>query len=111
MYDITDYVYTNTLNLGDQYKFLNESVTDLFEQRVGQDITKDLNNVLAEMDETTRAQNSACLNNAFYQGETDFRKTPRCQVQNWLLVAFSAVIMSSMALKCAPSTTTNAVLV
>ncbi|EKM60048.1 glycosyltransferase family 2 protein [Phanerochaete carnosa HHB-10118-sp] len=99
IYDLTDYFNTISLNLGDQYEFLNESVSDLFEQRVGQDISSDLNGVLAAMDPTTRAQNVDCLNNAFYVGEYDFRKTARCQVQNWLLVAASAVIMASMVLK------------
>lgn len=98
---MTDYFHTvDDLNLGGAYKFLNESVTDLFQQRIGQDISKELDGVLAQMDTATREQHVACLNNVFYMGETDFRKTARCQVQNWLLVAASAIIMSSMALKC-----------
>lgn len=100
VFDLTDYFNTVSLNLGDEYKFLNESVTDLFQQQVGQDLTKELNGVLAEMTPDARNQHVACLNNLFYMGETDFRKTARCQVQNWLLVAASAVLMSSMVLKC-----------
>jgi chitin synthase len=100
IYDLTDYFNTVSLNLGTQYQFLNESVTDLFEQRIGQDITKELDAALADMDTNTREATTACLNNLFYLGETDFRKTPRCQVQNWLLLGASIVIMSSMGLKC-----------
>lgn len=88
------------MSLGDSYKFLDESITDLFEQRIGQDISKALDDAYAALDTTVRDQNRNCINNLFYMGETDFRKSPRCQVQNWLLVAISAILMSSMALKC-----------
>ena len=100
VFDLTDYFNTVSLNLGDQYKFLNETVSDLFEQRIGQDITKPLESVLADMDPTSRAQHVDCLNNAFYIGNTDFRKSARCQVQNYVLLSASALLMSSMALKC-----------
>ena len=100
VYDLTDYFYTNTLSLGPTFEFLNENVTDLFSQRIGQDITKPLEAVLANMDANTRAQNVDCINNVFYIGIVDFRKTPRCQVQNYFLLAASSIIMASMALKC-----------
>ena len=100
VYDLTDYFYTNSLSLGPTFEFLNENITDLFSQRIGQDITKPLEAVLAAMDPNSRAQNADCINNVFYIGIVDFRKSPRCQVQNYFLLAASAVIMSSMALKC-----------
>ena len=100
VFDLSDYFNTLSLNLGSEYQFLNESVTDIFQQRIGQDITQPLEAVLATMDTTTREQQVDCLNNLFYIGETDFRKTPRCQVQNYILLAASAILMSSMALKC-----------
>lgn len=100
LYDLTDYFYTIGLNLGDQYKFLNETVTDLFSQRVGQDITKPLEAALGAMDSDQRSQHVACLNNVFYIGEPDFRKTARCEVQNYILLAVSIVLMVSIGLKC-----------
>lgn len=100
VYDLSDYVYTNTLSLGPTYEFLNDSITDLFSQRMGQDITKPLETLLATMDSETAAQNVNCINNLFYQGNVDFRKTARCQVQNYFLLAASCVIMVSMGLKC-----------
>lgn len=36
----------------------------------------------------------------FYMGETDFRKTPRCQVQNTLLLVFSSLLIATIAAKC-----------
>ncbi|KAI0337964.1 glycosyltransferase family 2 protein [Trametopsis cervina] len=99
IYDLTDYFNTITLIPGDQYKFLNESVTDLFSQRVGQDITKPLETVLDAMDTETREAHTNCLNNLFYIGKQDFRKSARCQVQNYLLLAVSIVLVTSVALK------------
>ena len=101
LYDLTDYQNTVTLHPGDDtYDFLNSDITDLFKQRPGQDITKDLNKVLAGLDQNTRDANVNCLQNMFYIGKTDFRKTARCQVQNIILLVFSALLMASMGLKC-----------
>lgn len=97
---MSDYFYTNTLNLGDTYEFLDSDITDLWSQRAGQDISKDLEVVLAAMDPTARDQNVACINNLFYIGEVDFRKSARCQVQNYFLLAASAILMASIAIKC-----------
>ena len=72
----------------------------IFKQRSGQDVTTPLNAVLATMNSTYRAQHMACMNNAFVVGSVDFRKAPRCQVQNWLLIFFTALLMASIALKC-----------
>ncbi|KAI0076909.1 chitin synthase [Panus rudis PR-1116 ss-1] len=100
IYDLTDYIYTvQTRQNQASDMFLNSDIVDLFKQRAGQDVTKDMEKVLAGLDPTTRAQNVNCLNNQFYWGQTDFRKTARCQVQSWILIAISAVLMSSMALK------------
>jgi chitin synthase len=72
----------------------------VFRQQSGQDITKPLNVVLNSMTAANRQLNLACLNNAFLAGEVDFRKTARCQVQNYFLIAASVVLMTSMVLKC-----------
>ena len=101
VYDITDYVYTVTTRQNQAADvFLDSDITDLFKQRAGQDITKPLEKVLAAMDSTKRDQNVNCLNNIFYRGQPDFRDTARCQANGWILVAASAVLMSSMVLKC-----------
>ncbi|KAG1787018.1 glycosyltransferase family 2 protein [Suillus plorans] len=101
IYDLTDYLYTlNTINLNvATYSFLDPNLVAVFEEQAGQDITSPLNTVLAAMSAENRTANMDCLSNAFYYGETDFRYTPRCQVQNYLLLVFSSVLMASMALK------------
>ncbi|OBZ70379.1 Chitin synthase 8 [Grifola frondosa] len=100
VYDLSDYFNSITVNTGNsEYSFLSEAITDLFKQQPGQDITKSINSALATMDATTAAQNIDCIKNLFYVGQVDFRKTPRCQVQNYMLLAFSILLMSSMGLK------------
>ncbi|KIJ68042.1 glycosyltransferase family 2 protein [Hydnomerulius pinastri MD-312] len=102
IYDLTDYVYTTTtidLDVA-KYNFLNADLVSVFEEQPGGDITSALNAVLNTMDATNRTAHMDCLQNAFYWGETDFRYTPRCQVQNYMLLVFSSIIMASMALKC-----------
>lgn len=86
---------------GDQeYSFLNSSITDIFKQQPGQDISSQLDAVIAQMDPNTAQLNTACLKNNFFVGEVDFRKTPRCQVQNYLLLAFSSLIFVTIGAKC-----------
>ena len=59
-----------------------------------------MNDVLGGLDTTTREQNMNCISNLFYYGKPDFRKTPRCQVQNILLLVFSIILMVSIGIKC-----------
>ncbi|KAG6877249.1 hypothetical protein C0993_009166 [Termitomyces sp. T159_Od127] len=100
LYDLTDYFWTQSLFPNDQtFSFLNSDITDVFKQRVGQDITKPLNKVLAGLDETTVNRNTVCLKNVFGIGQTDFRKTARCQTQNYLLIVMSGILMASIGLK------------
>jgi chitin synthase len=101
IYDLTDYVWTLGLTQNSPlFEFLDSDLVAVFQQRSGQDVTTALNAVLDNMNSTYREQHMACLNNEFLAGSVDFRKTARCQVQNWLLIFFSALLMASIALKC-----------
>jgi chitin synthase len=55
---------------------------------------------LGAMNATYAAQQYTCLRNAFYVGRTDFRDTPRCTVNNYILLAFSVIIMITIGAKC-----------
>ncbi|KAI5988005.1 hypothetical protein EDD15DRAFT_2464276 [Pisolithus albus] len=101
VYDLTDYVNTVSINQGatNTYQFLNTDITNVFKQQAGQDITSSLNGVLATLDSSTATTNMDCIRNAFYLGETDFRKTARCQVQNYMLLVFTSIICASIMLK------------
>ncbi|KAJ7618983.1 glycosyltransferase family 2 protein [Mycena polygramma] len=100
IYDLTDYVNTITNNPNnDAFVFLNADLVSVFKQQSGQDITKALNTVLDGMDADQRGLNMECLDNAFYIGNHDFRKEARCTVQNYFLIAASALLMTSMGMK------------
>ncbi|KAF6750973.1 glycosyltransferase family 2 protein [Ephemerocybe angulata] len=100
VYDLTDYVLTLTRNqnAGD-YNFLDPDIVDVFKQRKGQDVTERMKTILAKKSQSVIDLNMNCLDNVFLWGEVDFRKTAKCQVQNYLLIIFSIILMSSMGLK------------
>jgi chitin synthase len=106
VYDLTDYFYTVSL-YGDasgegvpKYDFLDQSITSLFKQQPGQDLTKDIQKALDSLSEEDAERQLTCMKRVFYLGETDFRKEARCTVQNYLLLAFSIVMMSTVVAKC-----------
>ncbi|KAJ3457407.1 hypothetical protein MRS44_014548 [Fusarium solani] len=105
LYDLTDYFHT--LDLMDDnslYTFLNKDVSDLWKNNPGKNIKADLDalieNSTGNKTEHANIVNSwACIKNIGYKGVTDFRDTPRCQVNNYLLLAFAAIICSVIAVK------------
>jgi chitin synthase len=94
IYDLTNYFYTMKLeNDIDTYDFLPSAVTNLFQTYPGQDITDkwqqsvDFDNALN------------CLNNVFYVGIVDFRDSPKCTVNNWILLSFTILICAVILVK------------
>ena len=106
VYDLSDYLYTvkyYSASSGTDlpnYGFFNSDVSSLFSTNTGQDITKALDKVFAGMSTEDVDRTLTCLNTAFYYGETDFRKEAKCTVQNYLLLAFSIIIITTIAAKC-----------
>jgi len=101
VYDLTDYF--NTINVRQgvaDFQFMDKDIAAVFQERSGKDVTEALKKVFAKKDATTIQQNSYCIQNMFYVGTTDFRNTPRCQVQSYLMLAASGIIASTMLLKC-----------
>ena len=94
IYDLTDYFYTADLMEGyDIYSFFPTEVTTLFQQYPGTDITD-------KWGSTALWQNSLnCLNNAFYKGQPDFRLTPRCQANNYILLGFAGILCAVILVK------------
>nr|ODO04126.1 chitin synthase [Cryptococcus depauperatus CBS 7855] len=105
VYDLTHYFYTQSYYSGSSgttlpnYSFLSDDISNLFQTSAGQDITKDMQDKLNAMSSEDAAKQLTCLDNAFYLGELDFRKTARCTVQNYLLLAFSIIIMVTVGAK------------
>ena len=101
VYDLTDYFNTINVRQGvTDFQFLDKDIAAVFQQQSGQDVTEALEKVFAQKDATTVQQNTYCLQNVFYIGRTDFRNTPRCQVQSYLMLAASGIIAATMLLKC-----------
>nr|ANG56506.1 chitin synthase class V [Ustilago esculenta] len=100
VYDISDYLNTvNTYQTNPAYSFLDSSITSLFKQQAGGDITADFHDVMSQFNQTYRGAVQACLDNVFYVGKTDFRNTPRCEVQNYLLLSFSVLLVATVLAK------------
>ncbi|KAB5572418.1 chitin synthase [Coniochaeta sp. 2T2.1] len=105
IYDLTDYFYTlKIMNNLASYMFLNSQLTDAIQSNPGQDVTEQWHSIIqnASGNDTTRANvlNSInCIKNTFYIGIPDFRKTARCQANNYILLAFTVVIGAAILLK------------
>lgn len=94
VYDLTNYFYTaKTMNNLDAYTFLPSSVTTLFKNYPGQDVTD-------KWQDTEDFRNAEqCLDYVFYQGKLDFRDSPRCTVNNWILLSFTILICAVILVK------------
>ncbi len=105
VFDLSDYFYTlGLMNNLPTYSFLNSDLTDAVKSAPGTDITLTWNKIIAdaETNSTERANiaNSLnCIRNNFYVGLPDFRYTPRCQVDGYVLLAFTIIICCVIGIK------------
>ncbi|KAL1621729.1 hypothetical protein SLS56_009033 [Neofusicoccum ribis] len=96
VYDLTNYFYTqDTYDSDTTYEYLDSKVENLFKSNPGGDITDDWN----ELDESVRLPNMQCIENMFYVGEIDFRDSARCQVNNYILLAFTIILCAVILIK------------
>lgn len=102
VYDLTDYFVTAKLNPSNgapgvvNYNYLDSGLEDIFTNNPGSDLTK----LLAEqLNSTAYKTNMNCLNNLFYIGRTDFRKTARCQFNSYILPVFAGIVASVILVK------------
>ncbi|ORZ30769.1 chitin synthase-domain-containing protein [Catenaria anguillulae PL171] len=76
--------------------FLPQGVLDFVVSNAGKDLTKE------EKFMTMWRSDSAlrnCFNNLFIVGIVDERRTPRCQVTNWVLLGFSCILVAVIFVK------------
>jgi len=105
IYDLTDYFHTYKLRDGrTPYNFLNKNLTDIVQDHPGADLTDNFNNlfkIFAHNDtETTNLMNSLnCIQQSWYIGIPDFRYTPRCQVNNYIMLAFTIILCAVIGIK------------
>ena len=101
VYDLSDYVYSiSQFGTDTRYQFLPEGLVDVFRERPGEDLTSaidELDQVTLPPDDKAAAMN--CLQNVFYRGASDFRTTPRCTVPGYFLLAFTVVLITTIAAK------------
>ncbi|KAH0562134.1 hypothetical protein GP486_003168 [Trichoglossum hirsutum] len=97
VYDLKDYFHTlDVQNNLPQYHFFPEDVEQLMKNNFGTDITDKWE---SNLNFTSNAASFQCLTNAFYVGKPDFRNTPRCQVNNYILLAFTIVLCTVILVK------------
>ena len=94
IYDFTDYFNTLTIeNNFPIYDWLPPDVKSLIQASPGLDIT----NQWQKTANFSKALN--CMDNVFYQGIVDFRNTPRCQVNNYILLSFTIILCAVILVK------------
>jgi chitin synthase len=97
IYDLTDYFSTiKTMNSYPGYEFLSSDVTDLIKENPGQDITEEFN---ALKNVTMRENTRNCFKNAFKAGIPDFRDSVKCQINNYILLAFTIILCTVIVVK------------
>lgn len=98
IYDLTDYFYSkNTVFKNDaRYSFFPSDFETMVQENPGLDITS---NIQQWTNSTGRADTLQCLNNYFYIGLVDFRAEPRCQVNNYILLAFTVILCTVILAK------------
>ncbi|EPE09998.1 chitin synthase 6 [Ophiostoma piceae UAMH 11346] len=105
VYDLSNYFYTlDLMNDLSTYKFLNSDLTDAVKSSPGTDITDAWNKLItsAESNNTAKvniANSMNCIKNNFYVGVPDFRDTPRCKVNGYILLAFTIIICIVIVVK------------
>lgn len=94
VYDLTDYFHT--VDIQDKiplYTWLPDDVSELIQNNPGNDITDQWKNTA----NFTKAY--GCMENVFYTGKLDFRKSAKCQVNNYILLAFTIILCTVILVK------------
>ncbi|KAL8716723.1 MAG: hypothetical protein Q9225_005973 [Loekoesia sp. 1 TL-2023] len=94
VYDLTDYFHT--VDIKDKiplYTWLPDDVSELIQNNPGSDITNQWKNTK----NFTRAY--GCMENVFYTGKLDFRKSAKCSVNNYILLAFTIILCTVILVK------------
>ncbi|KAF3051869.1 hypothetical protein E8E11_010740 [Didymella keratinophila] len=97
VYDLTDYFKTLDVNNdGAEYQFLDSKLVDLVKSNAGTNLKEEFGN---QLNSTAQAYNLQCLKNTFYIGKTDFRKTAKCRVNDYILLAVTIILCSVIVIK------------
>ncbi|KAJ2907331.1 putative chitin synthase protein [Zalerion maritima] len=103
--DLNYYFYTQDLMDGNKaYSYLDEDLTSIVEENPGTDVTELWDAVFESKKGNSTAYAQAvnsltCMRTVFYTGLKDFRYTARCQVNNYILLAFTVIICCVILVK------------
>ncbi|OZJ01437.1 hypothetical protein BZG36_05748 [Bifiguratus adelaidae] len=96
IYDLSDYFATAKTYSGvagvPNYHYIDSQLEQLFQQYGGEDISSYVAKYKSLVSPTTYAYNMNCLKNMFYVGSVDVRMGVKCQITNYLLLAFAALM-------------------
>lgn len=103
IYDLTDYFYTLGIegNLA-SYEFIDSSVQSLIKGNAGTDITtlwKSNYEAVNASQKVVLDNTLTCFEQSFYVGILDFRDSVRCQINNYLLLAFTIILCAVILAK------------
>lgn len=104
IYDLTDYFVTIKYYTDTAHNFLDTTLVNTVKENPGQDVTSDWNSHINSVKNNQTAYATAlnslnCIKNTFYVGIPDFRYSARCQVNNYLLLAFTIILCAVILLK------------
>ncbi|CAD0020790.1 unnamed protein product [Aureobasidium pullulans] len=99
LYDMTDYFHTlDLMNNLDTYKFFPDTFSSMVQSNPGLNIKKEFNEKFGG-NVTQQSAITNCLDNMFYAGKVDFRKSARCQVNNYILLSFTIILCTVIVVK------------
>ncbi|KAH7122023.1 class VII chitin synthase [Dactylonectria estremocensis] len=105
IYDLTDYFYTRDLySTNDKYGFLNSDISSLWEDNAGENIKQELDALIeGSVNNRTKYNDMVaswkCIQNIGYSGILDFRDSVKCQINSWLLLAFTIMVCAIIIIK------------
>ncbi|KAK4158101.1 glycosyltransferase [Chaetomidium leptoderma] len=105
IYDLTDYMLTQkTYRDNPRWAFLNPQIVSAIKNNPGQDLTDEFKKIVDKAKgNATESANIAntfnCLDNRFYVGITDYRESAKCQVNKWILIAFTVLLCAVILIK------------
>lgn len=97
VYDLTDYFHTQEVRDGDKrFSYLDPKLEDMVKNYAGTDLTQRFHD---RLNSSAQANNLQCLDNTFFIGKTDFRKTARCQVNDYILLGVTIILCCVIGIK------------
>ncbi|KAI4732119.1 chitin synthase [Aureobasidium sp. EXF-10728] len=98
IYDMTDYFHTlDLMNDLATYKFFPDEFSAIVQSNPGLDIKQEFDKKITNA--TEHSAITQCLDNMFYSGKLDFRDSPRCQVNNYILLVFTIILCTVIVVK------------